>query len=310
MRRLLRRLATVVIVAAAVVAVTVFGLHEQEAAGSAPNLPPTAAGYLGVFTPGMPHSTAGLTRFESSTKTKLNVAVYYSGWLEAFQTHFAAKASALGAVTLVQIDPAGASLAAIAAGRYDSYLESYAQAVAKFGHPVIVSFGHEMNGDWYSWGYQNSPAADFVASWRHLVDEFRAWGAFNVTWLWSINSLAGGPGSTAPPKGWWPGAGYVNWVGIDGYYYHQGDSFDTVFGHTIAAVRAFTSAPVLISETGIAPSADKPGTIQRLFAGARSARVLGIVYFDSVGHQDWRLNAPDSYAAYRRAASGFRVPGR
>ena len=50
------------------------------------DLPPTANGYLGVFTPSMPHSTAGLTGFESSTKTKLNVAVYYSGWLEPFQS--------------------------------------------------------------------------------------------------------------------------------------------------------------------------------------------------------------------------------
>ena len=67
---------------------------------------------------------------------------------------------------------------------------------------------------------------------------------------------------------------------------------------------------MLISETGIAPSADKPGTIARLFAGARSAGVLGIVYFDSVGHQDWRLNGPAVFAAYQRAASGLRVPGR
>ncbi len=62
-----------------------------------------------------------------------------------------------GAVPLVQMDPDGISIAAIASGRYDGYLSSYAEAVRAYRHPVILSFGHEMNGSWYSWGYRNTP---------------------------------------------------------------------------------------------------------------------------------------------------------
>ena len=32
---------------------------------------------------------------------------------------------------------------------------------------------------------------------------------------------------------WWPGSSYVNWVGIDGYYYSPSDTFTKVFGGTI-----------------------------------------------------------------------------
>jgi mannan endo-1,4-beta-mannosidase len=59
----------------------------------------------------------------------------------------------------VQIDPTDVSLAAIADGAYDGYLQSYAEQLRAFGHPVIIGFGHEMNGNWYSWGAGHVPAA-------------------------------------------------------------------------------------------------------------------------------------------------------
>ena len=46
--------------------------------------------------------------------------------------------------------PDGINIAHIASGRYDGYLSSYAAAVHAYRHPVIVSFGHEMNGSWSS----------------------------------------------------------------------------------------------------------------------------------------------------------------
>lgn len=306
MIRLLRRLGSVVVVAAAVAGVVAFGLHAQKLAEPADSLPPTPHGYLGVYVPGMPASDAGLTAFGTETGTRPNVAVYYSGWMEPFQAHFAEEVTARGAVPLVQIDPEGISLAAIAHGQYDGYLGSFAEALHNFGHPVIISFGHEMNGDWYSWGKGKTSPADFVAAWRHIVNVFRTWGVFNVTWLWTINSLAGGPGQAFSPKAWWPGASYVDWVGIDGYYYYHGESFRIVFGNTISVIRHFTEDPVFIPETGIAPAAGKASTIPQVLAGAQSAGVLGVVYFDANGYMNWSLNGnAQALAAFGRAARGF-----
>ena len=80
------------------------------------------------------------------------------------------------AVPLVQINPEGVKLKTIASGQYDPYLRSYALAVRAFGHRVIISFGHEMNGSWYSWGYGHTSPAVFVTAWRHIVTIFRQEG--------------------------------------------------------------------------------------------------------------------------------------
>ena len=46
-----------------------------------------------------------------------------------------------------------------------------------------------MNAWWYSWGYRHASPASFVAAWRHIVTLFRGQGAWNVTWLWTINVI-------------------------------------------------------------------------------------------------------------------------
>ena len=90
-----------------------------------------------------------MAAFKTATGIRPDVLTYYSSWLEPFQTSFATTAAKHGAVPLVQINPFGVSLAKIASGQYDSYLITYAKAVRAYRHPVILSFGHEMNGNWY-----------------------------------------------------------------------------------------------------------------------------------------------------------------
>ena len=101
----------------------------------------------------------------------------------------------------------------------------------------------------------------------------------------------------------------MTWVGIDGYYYKSSDRFAPVFGPTIIAVRALTGDPILIAETGAAPAAGKPAKIADLFAGVRAARLLGFVWFDAVGHRDWRISSPAAIAAFRRGARTYNRPG-
>ena len=92
---------------------------------------------------------------------------------------------------LVQIDPTGVSLTAIAAGKYDAYLPSLTPPRSRRSvGRIIISFGPEMNGYWYSWGYRHTTPAVFVAAWRHIVTVFRAADAQNVTWLWTVNIMA------------------------------------------------------------------------------------------------------------------------
>jgi mannan endo-1,4-beta-mannosidase len=255
------------------------------------SLPPSPASYLGVFEAGSPPGYKPIEEFAEAAGRQPNLVGYYSGWAQPFEASYAQMIRRHGVIPFVQIDPTLASVAGIAAGDYDIYLRTYANAVRAFGHPVVIGFGHEMNAPWYSWGYGNVAPSTFVAAWQHIVTLFRAQGAENVTWLWTLQ--ADEPG-TGPVASWWPGAGYVNWVGIDGYYYRPSDTFTNVFGKTIDQVRQFTDKPVLLSETAVGPDAGQALKIPDLFAGMHKYKTLGLVWFDkaqsgSVLHQDWRL---------------------
>jgi mannan endo-1,4-beta-mannosidase len=255
------------------------------------SLPPEPAAYLGVFEPGAPPGYAAIAGFTQAAGRQPNLLGYYTGWLQPFDTSFANMLRTHGIIPYVQIDPTDASMTAIAAGTYDDYLRSYAESVSDFGHSVVIGFGHEMNATWYAWGYRHVPPSTFVAAWRHIVTVFRSEGAENVTWLWTLQ--ADGPG-TGPVASWWPGAQYVTWIGIDGYYYRPSDTFASVFGPTIDQVRAFTGKPILLSETAVGPDAGQFGKIQNLFQGMATYKTLGLVWFDkhqqgSIEHQDWRI---------------------
>jgi mannan endo-1,4-beta-mannosidase len=268
-------------------------------------LPTAPASYIGIYREGVPSSYAVVSEFTAATGIRPDVVTYYSGWKETFQARFAAAVAKHGAVPLVQINPFGVSLAAIAAGQDDSYLTTYAEAVRSYGHPVILSFGHEMNGGWYPWGYKHTSPAVFVAAWRHVVTVFRKVGARNVTWMWTVNVIHTNLGILSPAP-WWPGKSYVNWVGMDGYYYSPSWTFATLFGPTVAAVRELTHDPMLIAETAAAPATIQPAKISNLFAGVRLYGLLGFVWFDVSRTKHWGLSSPAAIAALRRGAETFK----
>ena len=260
--------------------------------------------YLGLYERGTPFSYTGVSAFTTATHVTPNMVMYYSPWQEPFQTSFATAAADHHAVPLVQMNPSGISLAAVASGQYDAYLITFAKAVRAYRHPVILSLGHEMNGRWYSWGYTHTSPAVFISAWRHVVDLFRGLGVQNATWLWTVNiiDVAGGIASPAP---WWPGRSYVNWVGIDGYYYSPSQTFSSLFGPTITAIREITGQPILIAETAVSSAADQPAQINDLFAGIRLYGLLGFVWFSV---QDWRLSSDKAIAAFRQGATGYLRP--
>jgi hypothetical protein len=289
------RLVTLLAVALAVAALVGASVRLVPSSHSSPpahaSLPPTLASYLGVFEPGAPPAYHPIADFAAAVGRQPSLVGYYSGWAQPFDTSFAQTLYQHDEIPFVQIDPTDASVAAIANGTYDDYLRSYADSVRDFAHAVAIGFGHEMNAYWYSWGYEHTSPATFVAAWRHLVTLFRSAGADNVTWVWTIQ--ADEPG-TRPITAFWPGAQYVTWVGIDGYYYHPSDTFASVFGLTIDQVRTLTSKPVLLSETAVGPAAGQSDKISDLFHGMAAYKTLGLVWFDKaqhggILHPDWRI---------------------
>jgi mannan endo-1,4-beta-mannosidase len=272
-------------------------------------LPTTPESYLGVYATGAPQTYAGVSAFTAATGVRPRLVLYYSGWMESFQTSFAATVAKHGEVPLVQMDPGHASVGAIAAGQYDAYLISYAKSVRAYRMPVILGFGHEMNGTWYSWGYRHTSPVTFVAAWRHIVDIFRAYGARNVTWMWTVNIIKTKNGEIPNPAPWWPGSSYVTWVGIDAYYLRPSWQFVPIFGPTIVAVRELTGDPILIAETSAPPAANQAAKIKNLFAGIRTYGLLGFVWFNAIADsRDYLLTGPAAIAAFRQGAKTYIRP--
>ncbi len=277
--------------------------HAGTAAVASPSL--AAQPEIGVFEPGATASYRLVDEFTRESGIHPGIVLYYSGWNDPFQIRFAGWAHHDGAEPFAQMLPNGITMASVVAGDYDGYLRSFASAVRSYGHPVILGFAPEMNGNWYAWGVGRTPPAQWIAAWRHVVTTFRRAGASNVTWLWTVSDISA---VKAPVSQWWPGPAYVDEIGIDGYYYKASDTFSAVFGNMIDQVHRFTADPVLVSETAVGPAAG-PAKIADLFSGARRAGVTGLVWFDQaqdegVYHQDWRLeDSPAALAAFRKAAS-------
>ncbi len=91
----------------------------------------------------------------------------------------------------------------------------------------------------------------------------------------------------------WPGADYVNILGVDGYFIAP-TTFQDFFGSTIVAMRSISSDPLLITETAAAPSVGKAEALDKITAGVSEYGLAGFIWFDvrqrgSLTRQDWSL---------------------
>jgi hypothetical protein len=124
------------------------------------------------------------------------------------------------------------SLTSIIEGKWDSYIDMWADAAKAFGHPMMVSFANEVNGTWFPWSgcfygggnvvegtkppqYQGPET--FKKAYRHVVDRVRARGAYNVSWVFHAMNYS------IPQEQWnlvaqyYPGPDYVDWLGLSVY---------------------------------------------------------------------------------------------
>jgi mannan endo-1,4-beta-mannosidase len=262
---------------------------------------------IGMYAAGVNTSYTPETEFTAATGAKVSYVLSYSAFPGPFNTGFANLVDSHGSVPVIQILPYNTSMQGIADGAYDSSLKTYADEAKAFGKPVILSFAPEANGDWYTWGYGNTPASTWVAAWQHVVTVFKQQGATNVTWMWTMNSAYGGSG---PVSDYWPGSAYVGIVGIDGYYETESENFQNLFGDTIDQIREFSTKPILISETAVGPYAGA-SEVAPLFAGAKADDLMGFIWFDQtqddgINHQDWRLqDNPSILAAFKAAVKAY-----
>ncbi|WP_295699296.1 glycosyl hydrolase [Lapillicoccus sp.] len=230
------------------------------------------------------------------------------------------------------------SLSTIIDGSHDDYLRKFAGDIVRTNLPVVIRFGHEMNGSWYGWSagrteWNNSPAK-YKAAWIHVWQVFQSVGANdNTIWLWSpsrVDNLkpSATNGITAMADDY-PGDQYVDWVGASVYLRHAatGSDYSATFGKTISALEAVTTKPIFFAEVG---AIETDGTTDEaglkttfihntLTAFAGDPRIVGFLWNNNVSAQvvdgqqvsnDWRFtsNVPSAQMfAADIAAPRFRT---
>jgi hypothetical protein len=246
---------------------------------------PNAMAPLGVDVSTGFYSTAAVDNFQSLVGVPVGIVQNFISWeyttsntFNQFPTSHVLAIIADGHTPEITWDPTitgdpsvnqpSMSLAAIADGDYDSYIDTFAESAASVKAPILIRFANEMNLPSTSYSETNSgnQPGDFVRAWRHVWELFQQAGATNVSWIWSPNIVPAGDDSLAEL---YPGDAYVNWVGVDGYSYPQEgcETAEQEFTPFLDEIEKFTSKPVMLAETGIAAAcANKPALITSLFS--------------------------------------------
>ncbi len=297
---------------------------------------PTAPSKADILASGMHFgmstgTTEEFSTLEASLQRQADMTGYFTGFDTGFDRDRVVAAWTAGQIPVMTwesrpLETAGDttdySLQRIAGGAFDDYLTTYARGIAALGLPMIIRFDQEMNGNWYRWGEFENPLlrkGDYVAAWRHVHDIFQAAGAnSSVMWLWSpnrVDNIGRFPGIAD----YYPGADYVDEVGMTGYLRPEDKpplTFTGTYDKTLAELRRVAPGmPLLLSEVGATEDGGhKAAWLAAFFPGLlANPDVAGFVWFDYAatnnGHtNDWRIDStPSSFAAFAQGltASGY-----
>ncbi len=271
---------------------------------------------FGAYAPPSPESgMAAANRLEQDIGRRLDIVLWYqhwAGWGPEFHPEWVSAAASDGRIPLLtwepwapgSVDQPEFSLRRIADGAFDSYIQSWANALTAYGGVVYLRPMHEMNGNWYPWcgGVNGNSPADYVAAWRHMHDIFVRVGVSNVRWVWSPYAFDV-PADNSFER-YYPGSQYVDVLGLDGYNWgattdHRWQSFNQIFAGAYKRIAKLGPQPIWIAETASdGTGGDKAAWVRDMFASAQKyPRLRAIVWFNLLKERDWRATSPDGVAA-------------
>jgi len=223
------------------------------------------------------------------------------------------------------------SLREILAGKWDRYIDDWADAARQYGKPLLVSWGLEMNGTWFPWsgtfygggksvGRKDGPTLYegpelYKRAYRYVVDRVRARKATNILWGFHANNFSSPRTAWNRMGSYYPGADYVDWLGLS--VYGKMDraegwaEFEKIMAEPYAELcKLDPNKPVFVAEWGVGeyPTGDKAGFIATALRDlpGKYPRVRLAVYW----HERWENNdgsfsnlrvnsSPEALQAYR-----------
>jgi Glycosyl hydrolase family 26 len=328
--------ATALIVAVIGSAGTAVASPAPVAAPAVHSVPPTR--FLGMFQDGDPVSIA--TNVESDYGVTPASVMWFDSWGsgQAFPVDAARTLWRHGIMphytwepwntALGPNDPGQIHLSDIIAGTWDTYIKARAKEFAAVRLPIMVRWGHEFNGNWYPWGIANNNADPslYVQAYRHVHDLVEAAGARNVQWVWAFNNGSSPDEPYNDPAAAYPGDDYVDWVGIDGYNWGFGPSWDPAGDHWASFDETFATAyakaraiapqrPVMLGEfASTEDGGDKAQWLADMNAELRSGAYPDLrllTYFDLNKEESWSpSSSPAALAAFTSWVQARYMKGR
>jgi len=293
---------------------------------------------LGAYDGAIPRTLDGVVALEDRIGAPLPIVQAYAAWgdrpEQQFPVQLLTAIAGLGSIPLVTWEPwlsdfeSGRhpeialrdardrhGLAAVARGDYDFYIDAWAASAARFGKPIMIRFGHEMNDPYrYPWGPQNNTKEEYVAAWRHVVDRFRRASATNVVWVWSPHVAY---------EYWdlyYPGDEYVDWVatGVLNFgpiaQWSKWWTVEEIFGTKYERLASF-GKPIMIAELGsLAVGGDRATWYREALSSlpTRYPAVKGLLFFQvrddqTVTYQkvDWTFTDDSLVTSAVRSSLGW-----
>ncbi len=296
---------------------------------------PTNAAYTGAyvdFGEGESNVTFdAITGFEKLTGKHLAVIAMGNFWGDqAFPTKTIRIIAEYGAIPLIfwspwdkpykeSLKPDRFNLPDILAGKWDSYIDQWADAARNYGKPLLVTWGLEMNGTWFPWSGNYYGAGKVVGkkngrplyagpemvkkTYRYVVDRVRARKADNILWGFHANNFSSPRDSWNKMANYYPGTNYVDWLGLSVYgkmSKREGwPSFDNVMEEPYKEIcQVDPQKPIILAEWGVGefPPDDKAEFITEAFThlSTKYQRIRAAVYW----HERWE-NKDGSYSNLR-----------
>jgi hypothetical protein len=157
--------------------------------------------------------------------------------------------------------------------------------------------------------------AQVVKAWQLTHDTFQKAAATNVIWAWTPN-IAIGNTRGVNLKPYYPGDGYVDWIGMVGYYSEDTDSrsFSSLFVPTMKEIRKFAKKkPFIVAETGSSYEPTKAADIKNLFSTvAANPNLIGLLWFNykkPEEDKDWRIQTNSAATTAYRVSAASKMFG-
>ena len=286
-------------------------------------LPPSGSLYHGVYPGGVTGeeddlTLADLTAYETASG-KTAAWVYFSdNWYHgrAFPASTATWIRDHGSVPYIRLMLRSSAdqnksepvytLSKIINGAFDNDLRAWCDGARDFGARLIVEYGTEVNGEWFSWNgkwngggasigygdpaFPNGPER-FRDAYRRIIQVCRDEGALNITWVFHVNDGDWPNVSWNRFENYYPGDEYIDWLAVSSYGAQTPldddwpvfrESMDSVYPRLAALT---PDKPIIVAEFGV--TANNPLGSQSLWARDALTDLLAFRWPRVMGFSWW-----------------------